>query len=226
MPTTNPLANLFGRNPFRSLQEHMASVLECVELVPSLFQSILAEDASVTEQIKDSIFEKEAQADRVKNELRQHLPRSMFLPVDRRDLLDVLDMQDSIADVAQDIAGLLYERQMSVPEALRSDLPAFVDECVGVCRAVSSIIDHLDEMLELGFRGKKTGEIDQMISQVNALEDTTDKLEMALARTLFQHEASLPPVSVIFWHQLLEWIGDIADYAEKVANRLRLMIAT
>jgi predicted phosphate transport protein (TIGR00153 family) len=226
MPTTNPLASLFGRNPFRSLQEHMAAVVECVELVPSLFESILSNDESATEQIKDDIFEKEANADRVKNELRLHLPRSMFLPVDRRDLLDVLDMQDSIADVAQDIAGLLYERRMAVPDPLRADLPAFVDQCVAVCRSVSEIIDHLDEMLELGFRSRKSGDIDEMISHVNALEDTTDRLEMKLARTLFRHEESLPPVSVIFWHQLLEWIGDIADYAEKVANRLRLMIAT
>jgi hypothetical protein len=29
----------------------------------------------------------------------------------------------------------------------------------------------------------------------------------------------------MFWYQLIEWIGDLADYAEKVGDRLRLLIA-
>jgi uncharacterized protein Yka (UPF0111/DUF47 family) len=27
------------------------------------------------------------------------------------------------------------------------------------------------------------------------------------------------------WYQLIQWVGDLADYAEKVGDRLRLMIA-
>jgi len=66
-------------------------------------------------EAKDRIFEREAEADRIKNELRLHLPKSLFMPVDRRDLLEVLHLQDTIANTAQDIAGLLVERQMSIP---------------------------------------------------------------------------------------------------------------
>ena len=40
----------------------------------------------------------------------------MFLPVDRRDLLEILDLQDSIADTAQDIAGMMFVRHMTLPE--------------------------------------------------------------------------------------------------------------
>jgi hypothetical protein len=32
-------------------------------------------------------------------------------------------------------------------------------------------------------------------------------------------------VSVMFWYQLIIWTGDLADYAEKVGNRLRLLMA-
>jgi uncharacterized protein Yka (UPF0111/DUF47 family) len=35
----------------------------------------------------------------------------------------------------------------------------------------------------------------------------------------------MSPVSVMFWYQLIQWIGDLADYAEKVGDRLRLLIA-
>ena len=48
---------------------------------------------------------------------------------------------------------------------------------------------------------------------------------IALARQLFQNEDTMNPVSVIFWYRLIEWVGDLADGAEKLGNRLRLTIA-
>lgn len=225
MATTNPLANLFGRNPFKALQEHMRAVRRCVDEVPGLFEALAAKDRDRIEQIKERIFEAEAQADLVKNQLREHLPRSLFMPVNRGDLLEILDLQDSVADVAQDIAGLLVERNMEIPEPMVASLIPFVEECVKVCHQAGNIIEQLDELLEMGFRGRGVTRVEEMIHQLNLSEDVTDEMGMALARLLFQHEDEMNPVSVIFWHRLLEWIGDLADYAEKVGNRLRLLIA-
>ncbi len=225
MATTNPLASLFGRNPFRSLQEHMRVAVQCVDEVPGLFEALAAQDRDGVAQIKDRIFELEEEADQVKNRLREQLPRGMFMPVDRRDLLEVLDMQDSIADVAQDIAGLLVERSMEVPEAMVEPLLALVKKCVEVCHQAGKIIEQLDELLEMGFRGREVTQVEEMITQLNQSEDVTDTMGIALARQLFQLEDTMNPVSVIFWYRLIEWIGDLADYAEKVGNRLRLLIA-
>ncbi len=225
MATTNPLASLFGRNPFRSLQEHMRVAIECVDEVPGLFEALAAQDRERVTQIKERIFELEEQADQVKNRLREQLPRGMFMPVDRRDLLEVLDMQDSMADVAQDIAGLLVERSMEIPKPMVEPLLALVKKCAEVCHHAAKIIEQLDELLEMGFRGREVAQVEEMISQLNEVEDVTDTMGIALARQLFQHEDELNPVSVIFWYRLIEWIGDLADYAEKVGNRLRLLIA-
>ena len=225
MATTNPLASLFGRNPFRSLQEHMRVAVQCVDEVPGLFEALAAQDRERVAQIKERIFELEEQADQVKNRLREQLPRGMFMPVDRRDLLEVLDMQDSMADVAQDIAGLLVERSMEIPEAMVEPLLALVNKCAEVCHHAAKIIEQLDELLEMGFKGREVTQVEEMISQLNQVEDVTDTMGIELARQLFRHEDELNPVSVIFWYRLIEWIGDLADYAEKVGNRLRLLIA-
>ena len=129
MPTTNPFASLFRRSPFTTLQQHMRVVVQCVDEVPGLFEALTSERRAEIVTIKDRIFALEEQADQIKNQLREQLPRSLFMPVDRRDLLDVLDMQDSIADVSQDIAGLLVERSMVVPEPLKESLLPFVQKC-------------------------------------------------------------------------------------------------
>ena len=225
MPPTNPIASLFGHSPFKSLQQHMRVVVECAEEVPALFEALAAGDQEGVMGAKEKIFALENQADKVKNELRTHLPKSLFMPVDRRDLLEVLQMQDSIADTAQDIAGLLVERPMEIPEALKEPLLTLTRRCVDACRQSHKIIEELDELVETGFRGREMTAVEAMVEDLNKIEDDTDQLGLELSRRLFEREDELKPVSVMMWYQLIQWVGDLADFAEKVGDRLRLLIA-
>ena len=225
MRTSNTIAALLGSSPFKPLQAHMRIVNECVSEVPGLFDALINSDTEAISQHKDRIFAKESEADEMKNDLRAHLPKSLFMPVDRRDLLEILEMQDAIANTAQDIAGLLVERDMSVPADMADSLKEFVQTCLEACNHAAMVIEELDELVELGFRGRGAGRVEQMVDKLNQVEDETDNMGMALARTLFSKEDDMKPVSVMFWYQLLQWIGDLADFAEKVGDRMRLLIA-
>ena len=225
MSSTNPFASLFGKSPFKALQVHMRVALECAQEIPPLFEALAAGNQEGVIATKDKIFEKEAEADTIKNDMRGALPKSLFMPVDRRDLLEVLQMQDSIADTAQDIAGLLVERPMELPEFMQEPMFALTHRCVEVCEKSAEIIEELDELLAMGFRGREASRVEEMVTALNKLEDETDELGLELTRRLFQHEDEIKPVSVIMWYQLIQWVGDLADYAEKVGDRLRLMIA-
>ena len=225
MRTTNPMASLLGHSPFKPMQNHMRSVQQCVSMVPGLFDALLAGDRAGIEAAKEKIFAAEKEADQVKNDLRAHLPKSLFMPVDRRDLLELLDVQDAIADISQDIAGLLVERDMEVFDGLDEPLRAFVQRSVDACAHSARIIEELDELVETGFRGREATQVEELVEQLNAIECETDDMGMALSRLLFSKEDELKPVSVMFWYQLLQWIGELADNAEKVGDRLRLLIA-
>ena len=226
MARTIPFASLFGRSPFKPLQEHMRTVKKCAAQVPKLFEALCAGEHDKIGPIKDRIFELESEADDIKNELRAHLPKSLFMPVDRRDLLELLDLQDSIADTAQDIAGLLFERRMEVMDGMEQPLMNLVRRCVEACNQATRIIECLDELVETGFRGRDSDAVIEMVEQLNKIESDTDQMGIELARSLFVHEDSMKPVSVVFWYDLITMIGDLADYAEKVGNRLRLLLAS
>jgi predicted phosphate transport protein (TIGR00153 family) len=225
MSNSNTFSRLFGQSPFTALQEHMRVVVECAREVQPLIEALAAGDQVRVVELKDRIFEREAEADRIKHELRAHLPKSLFMPVDRRDLLEVLLLQDTIANVAQDIAGLLVERKMSIPDFLRDPLIVLTARCVDTVEHAARVIEELDELLAIGFRGREADVVDKMLTELNAIEDETDELGIALARALFDHEDELKPVSVMMWYQIIEWVGDLADYAEKVGDHLRLLIA-
>lgn len=225
MKPSNPIAALFARSPFKPMQQHMGVVHECVALVPNLFDALIAADPQTLAETQQAIFAKEGEADQIKNQVRLHLPRSLFMPVDRRDLLEVLEVQDAIADTAQDIAGLLMQREMTVPDEMQADLKTLVQRCVDAVAQSKAIIGELDELLETGFRGPEAARVETMVTELNRIETETDDLAIALTRNLFQHEDSMKPVSVMFWYRLIQWIGDLADNAEKVGDRLLLLIA-
>ena len=92
MAFTNPLMQLFGQSPFKPLQEHYAVVLKCANEVPALLAAAQKGDEPEIGSIRDEIFKLESEADDLKNELRSHLPRTMFLPVDRREVLMILEL--------------------------------------------------------------------------------------------------------------------------------------
>lgn len=225
MAKSSTLARLFGRSPFKPIQQHITMVASCAALVPDLFEALAANDQERVVATKDQIFELEGKADDIKNALRAHLPKSLLMPVDRRDLLEVLDMQDSIADTAQDIAGLLVQRPMEVPENLKDPLLALTRRAVDACDQAVKIIGEFDELVETGFRGPESERVSEMVAELNKIETDTDVMGTELMRRLFAQEDEMKPVSVMFWYTLIQWIGDLADYAEKVGNRLRLMLA-
>ncbi len=92
------------------------------------------------------------------------------------------------------------------------------------CEQAERVIDELDELVETGFRGREASRVEEMIESLCRIETDTDELAERVSRKLFSIETELG-VATFFWYMLIGWIGDLADYAERVGNRIRLLIA-
>jgi predicted phosphate transport protein (TIGR00153 family) len=215
---------LLGRSPIGPMQEHMRVVLECArEIVPLVDEMARGDGAAIRER-RAAIDDLEHRADDIKNEIRNHLPRRLMLAIERRDMLEILDSQDSIADVTQDIAELADQRGMHLPPDLVEPIKALTLRVVAACEQGGRVIDELDELVETGFSGRGTSRVEEMIAELGRIETETDQLQDAACRVLFGMESELG-VATVYWHQIILWIADLADYAERVGNRLRLLIA-
>jgi predicted phosphate transport protein (TIGR00153 family) len=218
------ISNLFGQSPIRPMQQHMRAAVECARQILPLFEEMVAGDTAAVAERRREIDRLEHEADRIKNEIRSNLPKRMFLAVERRDMLEILDYQDSIADVAQDIAEIADLRSMVVPKELASAFLELVRRVVSACEQAERVINELDELVETGFRGREVARVDQMIEELSRMETHTDELEERVQRLLFGIEDELG-ISAMFWYRLIDDVGEMADYAERVGNRLRLLTA-
>ncbi|WP_323846648.1 TIGR00153 family protein [Microbulbifer magnicolonia] len=224
MPLSN-IASLFGRSPIKPIEKHMATAHEAsADLIP-FFDALMQGDLAEAEKVQKRISASENRADDLKRDLRLHLPDSLFMPVSRTDLLELLRAQDEVANTAQDIAGLAVGRKMEIPAPLQPLMKTFVDSAVATSEQALRAINELDELLESGFAGREVDIAQRMTEELDNLERKSDKLEVEIRAALFKIEKDLPPVDVIFLYRVIEWIGDLADRAHSVGNRLQLLLA-
>ena len=225
MSSSNYFSRIFGNSPVSPLQKHIEKVVLCVEELIPYFDAVIKNDWGKAEKIQNNLAELENDADEIKNLLRMQLPSSLFMPMDRRDVLDVLQLQDKIANKAKDIAGLVLGRKMSLPESICNTYIEFLNRCVDATRQTQNAINELDELVAAGFRGNEVTRVKKMIEELHVIEDETDKIQIKLRAELYKIEKNLPPVDVMFIYKIIEWTGDLADNAQSTGNRLQLMLA-
>ena len=189
------------------------------------FRAVEAGDWYSAAQQQQAIAHLEREADQLKRDIRLKLPRGLFMPVARTDLLELLSQQDKIANRAKDIAGLMLGRRLAIPAGLGDDFDAYLNRCLDATALASQAIGELDDLLETGFRGKELELVEQMVQQLDDIEDDTDRLQVELRQKLYAREAQMNPIDAIFLYKVLDQIGDLADQADRVGARLELMLA-
>lgn len=218
------ISKLFGMSPFEPLYQHMCKVKACVDLVKPLIDALLDGDDEKVEQIAEKIFKAEHDADIVKKEIRNNLPKGIFLPVNRGDILNYLREQDKIADSAEDLAVLLTLRKMAVPEELKNELRVLVEKVLKTLETAMAVSSEIKLLAETSFGGAEAEKVMQVIEQLKTDEWEADKAQMALAKKMFSIEEKLNPVSIVMWMNIFKEIGALANHAENVGDHLRMML--
>lgn len=203
----------------------MRVVFSCVCLIPPLFDAVYREDNTQVFEFATQIKELETKADKLKSTFRLNMPKSLFLPVDRKDLLSLIGDQDKIADTAEDIGKTFLFREMVVPEQLKPLLDELLEGTIEIAAAAKEMIEQLDELLEVGFAGRELDKVSKMIAGVRRSEHNIDGIMHRIKQKLFSLEKDLDAVSVIFWYQIIDLLGLISDQSENLADRLLLFLS-
>mgnify|MGYP006157524975 CR=1 FL=1 len=225
MARANTFGKLFGQSPIRPIQEHMQKVHNCASAIIPFLEATIKDDWKLAQECQKTISTLESEADKLKKSVRLQLPKSLFLPVPRSDLLELVGTQDNIANCSKDIAGLMLGRKIRFPDKISDPILEFAKESIATSAQALSAIHELDELVEVGFSGREVEIVESMIKELDKRENSTDKMQVKIRATLFKIEKDLPPVDVMFLYRIIDCIGDLADQAQKVGNRLQVLMA-
>lgn len=218
------LAKLFARSPFGPFQDHMRKVHECVALLPDLIDVMETGDMEQIRDIAKKISSLEHDADEIKNSVRDQLPKTLFLPVDRRDLLDVLSSQDAIADEAEDVAVVATMRPLIWTDELKVLLRQLLDKVMETAKEAAKVVEGLDELVESSFAGTEVNRIHEEINRLGRLEHEADKIQDQLTRKIYELSDEWSAPDFYIWTKIIQELSDVANASERMGNRLRTIV--
>jgi len=223
--SANSFLGVFAKSPIKPMIEHIEQVYECAIALKPFFKAVYENDWDAAEVARQDVVKKEKAADDLKRDIRLNLPGGLFMPVERTDLLELVSQQDRIANKAKDISGLMTGRQLAIPESMIEGFDAYLNRCLDAASKAKETIGEFDDLLEAGFRGRERDLVDKLISELDAIEQDTDQLQIKLRRQLRDLELDMNPLDAMFLYRILDWVGDLADLSERVGARFELMLA-
>jgi predicted phosphate transport protein (TIGR00153 family) len=221
-----PVSNtLRRRSPFDQLLDHMGKVRECINILGEGLIHYYNGDYEGFSELAKKVSEFEHDADIIKGNIRNHLPSSLLMPVDKGRFLWALREQDSILDHAENLVEMLDMRHTKIPKELQ---PLFIEHCKLVMETVEAMelaVESIRDLVETGFVKREREHTKQYIHKVHDWEYIADQKRYELTRGVYKLEKKLEPMDVYHLLKIIDWVDDIADHAENVADWLRSMIA-
>lgn len=215
-------SSLFVKSPFENLQRHADKARECAQLFKEATVCHIGEECKEFDMLTEEVAKLESEADAIKRNIRNHLPRGILMPVDKFQFMQYLREQDKVLDEVEESLFWLSFRPRSIPEEVSSDILYLVN-------AVIPPIERLPDLVALAttFFRHRTDEIrtqmKRIVRDIRHYEREADVLERELKYKIF---ASIKDALMVFHLiRLVDHIGSIADHAQNASDRMRTMIA-
>jgi predicted phosphate transport protein (TIGR00153 family) len=218
------IGKLLGKSPFGLLQRHMEQVAKCVAKMEESLAAFEQCNWDVVEPLAGQVSKLEHQADQIKEEIRNKLRRRFFMPVDRSQFLEILSIQDNMADTSEDIAVLLTFRRFTIPPEVISSFQEFRKSNMNAFRLAEAIINDLDELLETGFGGAEAEKVRTVVHDIAYAEHQADVLQRDLLKRILSDEANLPAADLHMWTELVRHLARISNLSENLADRVQMTL--
>ena len=223
--TNESILGMFAKSPFASLRKHMDIGKQAAIALENFLTSAGVSDWSKAQQYRQEIIDLEHAADDIKNQIRTHLPKSLFMSVSREDLLDLVYTMDGIPNTAKDISGIMIGRQMEIPNQIAEQFSAFVKAAIKAAKQASAAIEKVDEVRRGGFSSSDADLLQDLVAELELLEHENDDLEAALRNDFFEIEKDFPAVDVMFLYDIFNRIGSLADISQTAGHILIRLVS-
>ncbi len=140
------LSSLFYKSPFENLQKHADKVKECAQLFKEAAACHIGKECKKFDLFTEQVARLESEADSIKRNIRNHLPRGILMPVDKFQFFQYLKEQDKVVDEVEEAMFWLSFRPRGIPDEVSTDFHHFVE-------AVLPAIEKLPELVALLVRG-------------------------------------------------------------------------
>jgi hypothetical protein len=214
------IGKLFGSSPFSQIQLHMSQVAKCVSKLKEALDAMQQGRFDELEDMYQQVSSLEHQADQIKDDIRNRLIRRLLMTVDRSEILEIVALQDSLADTAEDLCVVMTMKKLPIFDDFRDDLKKFIELNLESFAVVEQMIAQIDELIDAGFGGPGGERIRAMAHDVAYAEHQADLVQAQLLKKLYAHDQQFSIGEFHLWMRLTSLLSRISNNSENLANRI------
>lgn len=214
---------LFSKDKKRSMQdllvEHAKFVMESVDNFQSMVGALRVLDLEKARKFENAVDKFETDADNVHRENVTQICKGSFFGYMREDILEMMEMVDSIADSAKGAARALMWRK--VPEQilvkfLNDTAMNYVKQSARTARSLLAVLQSLN---------MKRDAVIEKVRVVELLEEEADVLKNKLFQELYSKAEEYDTLTVLQLKEFIDLTDNIADNAEDASDVVLVMLA-
>ncbi|KAB1442790.1 DUF47 domain-containing protein [Pseudodesulfovibrio senegalensis] len=210
------------RSPMDGLVEHYDKISECVATIDESLECYVSGGVCREfEELTKTIDTIENHADKIKRNIRNHLPRGLFMAVDKSTFLNYTKFQDNILDAAQDALHWLGMRPVAIPNEFQKELINLLDS---VRHATELLGPALKSTIGLvhGESLDRSGTKD-CYRKVRHERETIRKAANKLQGRIYNSDMDFKDIYQVI--HFIDCLGDMGHNCENCVDCLRNMIA-
>ena len=160
----------------------------------------------------DEIHAIEHAADTEKHALMQLLAKEFITPIEREDIMQLVQQIDDVTDDIEDVVRKLYMYNVT---NIRAETREFAEIILRCCVAAR---DALSEMPNF----RKSEKLLTTIIRVNELEEMGDRLHFTAMRRLYTEDTAA--LERIQWTEMFDWLENCCDNVEHVTDTIEMVV--
>ena len=167
----------------------------------------------------------EHDADDIKVEIRKAYAELKYTYFDKVDALFILHKQDGIIDKADDVIKMLMMNQIkNLDHLIIKDVVALAHTVVDSVSKMTHAVSNLSIVAESSFSKREIAKEKEDLMSVEETESRSDDESVNLGKRVYAMKEKLNPVDVLFLQDIIRNLAKIADRAERVAEKVRMLI--
>lgn len=188
---------------FKMMQQQVALSAEAAKLLSSILADYKPEDA---DKHRVAMHRIEHDGDEVRHEALRKLSREFITPIERDDILQLVQIIDDVTDAIEDVAIYLYMYNVQQPPACTLALCSLVERCVD---ALAKAIGELHNF-------KRSTTLKPLLVEVNDIESEADDAYLEAVRELFTTD--MPHMACYGIKSMYDALESCCDLCERAAD--------
>ena len=180
----------------------------------SLIAYVVKRDIETAKEYAFKTHNEEGRADDIRREVEKELLSGALLAASRRDILEIIEQVDRLANSGEATLDTLLLERIEIPEEIVTYIEQIAEETGKIRQEVNSALHAL-------FHDPANTTVHT--KEIENLEGKVDHLEREALKTIFKMEIDL--ARKLQLREFIEELVEISDRAEDLSDRIDIMVA-